>query len=157
MANNHELIETLTREHTIIQQAANRMADLSEDFSLLSTVKDNLQDFTPYQYSFINKRMLNLRHQISSFREGLQIHYRREATILRPILGNAVKQTLKIQQNRLLGQVSETEELLLSLSPAGIFFNGPYLQQKLSNLRQSVYDLNTWENSILELAGLYSV
>jgi hypothetical protein len=156
MTNIFDSIKNLKEEHIVIEKTANRIADLSEDLDILFEVKGSTFDFTPVQYNLISERRINLRHNIIGFKEGLQNHYSREEKILHPLLADAVKQNLNEQHQELLKKLAETDELLLSLGPVGMIFNGPYLQQKLSTLRASVYELNAWEDKLLELAGLFS-
>jgi hypothetical protein len=56
----------------------------------------------------------------------------------------------------LLRKLSEIDELLLSLSPAGILFNGQYVQQKIEKLQQTIGRHIDWEGRLMELIEFYS-
>lgn len=155
MPENLTLINRLIQDHEVISNTMDQITDLSEDLAVLENIKDISEDFTPYQYNFLNDRRINLRQNILHFKDGLEIHYNLEEKVLQPLLGDSVKQCLEEQHGQMLQRLRETDELLLNLSPIGIFFNGSYLKQKIAILGQSISTLNSMESSLLEIVGIY--
>jgi hypothetical protein len=149
------MINKLIQEHAVIHSNINHITDLSEDLAILEEVKDKSEEFTPYQYSFLNNRRLDLRQSIAHFKDGLEHHYQQEEKLLKPLLGDPVKKCLEEQHGRMLQDLKETDELLLNLSPVGLLFNGNYLKQKINVLGRTVNTLNSMEGSLLEIIGIY--
>jgi hypothetical protein len=149
------VINNLIQEHAGISSQMARIADLSEDIAILASIQDKSQEFTPYQYSFLNHRRINLRRSLTHFKANLKHHYQQEEKALQPLVGDPIKQYLEQQHSWMLQKLTETEELLLNLSPVGILFNGPYLKQKIDTLCQTINTLSSMEGKLLEIVEIY--